>query len=912
MEAVKINRGNAVYEFKDIETALIKEEGDKLLVVFNEKVTPKVVAGSELAFIRDIYIVSGDEETLMDRVTVSDAFTYTINGISHDAVYTTIPNYRFSNFPSEINNITVKASSAACLQELDAFIPESGGYLTVKTTSGFGVNTSVYYSAETPFFIFEFEDNHDIFPQDLYIAEVSGIGYSMSVYNAYGGKIGEISGITIPFENSYDTIQSSDTITYENEKTCGYSADYRIYDYVYSRPNFARKKIKFTLASTSQLSGASHSFKEVVEYLVNNGRRFVPKFNRMYYYSMENISEKNCTLWTDPWWNTFKSDWTRRYKNDGGDSKVRFGQYSAYWSVPSLQFSSDKMSLGEEDDQRMAYVDDIIAKSIPDVIDMERLKYKPVVFYSGGTTSDVQNLIFDFHFRQRDYSQKYKTKDPYVSYPYYGDQWAITDDAKSEWNGYKSNGMYNPQIFNSGAMKTFIEENGTVSDALGYLGFTEEDVYYRKSKLSKSFVRLSFYDSTDPIEQKLLYYSTIFLDTTALFGRYMNIATYKENNGLSDDRIPLVFFNSSSMSARLDTELVINDEYNMDKSSEGFNIYLFADDAMGVNSARTIYMKVEFNHAGYGKTIPMLLWPKFEIDATDEEETRSEVLRFANVLEEDDTSLLVNEETRLRAPVPVCNIDSFCNRTDICSVGGDFQDLCNQRAISSDMYCDGDCSQFSPCDVCTDCNKNYTCPSFCASETDPDLCLRVDGGGGGGTVEAIFSGYTHDYYTDEPIEGIRVVYYSGDTATTHASITDSSGRFSIIISGSTLNLNDTLVFSELIGPHDIPTYSSTTVSTKMFMLGGGKVIYMMPINKPDDAHDDDGGGTPPPEGGADENKVRYLALTTENYLQSLYIPIEIRYVNGEYVYSINGANFEDGNKTIRLILFEPKLYNDDL
>jgi hypothetical protein len=29
---------------------------------------------------------------------------------------------------------------------------------------------------------------------------------------------------------------------------------------------------------------------------------------------------------------------------------------------------------------------------------------------------------------------------------------------------------------------------------------------------------------------------------------------------------------------------------------------------------RTIYMKVEFNHAGNGKTIPMLMWPKNEDD----------------------------------------------------------------------------------------------------------------------------------------------------------------------------------------------------------------------------------------------------------------------------------------------------------
>ena len=64
--------------------------------------------------------------------------------------------------------------------------------------------------------------------------------------------------------------------------------------------------------------------------------------------------------------------------------------------------------------------------------------------------------------------------------------------------------------------------------------------------------------------------------------------------------------------------MVITNEYDKTKSSEGFNIYLFRDDVDikdkdsedNEKSYRTIYMKVEFNHAGNGKTIPMILWPK--------------------------------------------------------------------------------------------------------------------------------------------------------------------------------------------------------------------------------------------------------------------------------------------------------------
>ena len=53
-------------------------------------------------------------------------------------------------------------------------------------------------------------------------------------------------------------------------------------------------------------------------------------------------------------------------------------------------------------------------------------------------------------------------------------------------------------------------------------------------------------------------------------------------------------------------------EFDRTKSAEGFNLYLFAEDhnLLDENGEKTIYMRVEFNHAGNGKTIPMIMWPK--------------------------------------------------------------------------------------------------------------------------------------------------------------------------------------------------------------------------------------------------------------------------------------------------------------
>jgi hypothetical protein len=164
---------------------------------------------------------------------------------------------------------------------------------------------------------------------------------------------------------------------------------------------------------------------------------------------------------------------------------------------------------------------------------------------------------------------------------------------------------YSGAQFNLDAMDDFSFEQERKSDLLGYLGFDDDDVYNQKRKIRETFIRLAFYTSNDPIEQKLLYYSTVFLNSSELFGKYMKkkIRNYEMH---IDNGQPLVFDGENE---RLDSKITITNEFDRTSSAEGFNLYLFRDDVQETG-VRTIYMKVEFNHAGYGKTIPMILWPK--------------------------------------------------------------------------------------------------------------------------------------------------------------------------------------------------------------------------------------------------------------------------------------------------------------
>ena len=65
---------------------------------------------------------------------------------------------------------------------------------------------------------------------------------------------------------------------------------------------------------------------------------------------------------------------------------------------------------------------------------------------------------------------------------------------------------------------------------------------------------------------------------------------------------------SDNENERLSSQFIVYDEYNTTRSSEGYNLYLFEDDALEKNIETDIYLKVEFNHAGYGRTIPFVMW----------------------------------------------------------------------------------------------------------------------------------------------------------------------------------------------------------------------------------------------------------------------------------------------------------------
>lgn len=370
------------------------------------------------------------------------------------------------------------------------------------------------------------------------------------------------------------------------------------------------------------------------------------------------------------------------------------------------------------------------ANSINPIMDLEKDVYIPVIFdgnKTNGTYSHINskyiecnNIIFNLHFREhRDtmdgekwkcenesywngtkvitkdekkvvdlrgrvykYENNDETKiDKYDYFSYFG---KVPQKSKigDKIYGIDKDNDYN--IDDSNYKKNRSERNSLKeyqSDLLSYLGFTNDDVKYQKSKLKKSFLRISFYDSDNIGNQNLLHTATIFLDGGELCAKYIkNIDTedtYKIKFGFNDTNNKIMYSSNEiidgktyrNLSSENQAKCIINgelmaiigassipvsdsktiydkcgvrvnrepmrnsainknkdfsdnidelerlrcssqikvcDKYSSKRSSEGFYFYTYKNNDNGVFPS-DIYMRVEFNHAGYGRTIPFMM-----------------------------------------------------------------------------------------------------------------------------------------------------------------------------------------------------------------------------------------------------------------------------------------------------------------
>lgn len=239
--------------------------------------------------------------------------------------------------------------------------------------------------------------------------------------------------------------------------------------------------------------------------------------------------------------------------------------YTNQLNIPINFIKNDNIGLNNELDAQL-YFNEKKKEIITEIIDYEKKCFIPY-YYEHNNEDDplkpVYKITFNLYFRDRNNNY---------------DSWDSNDS------------LFWHQKYNETK-----PSNITNGDYLGKLGFNDDDVYYRKLKLQKTFLRLNFYDKNNPFKKMLLFYSTVFMDTGDLYGKYIKNINKKENTENN---------NIVDSCSDLTCSFSVSDKFEQTKSSEGFYLYLFPDYLEG--TGRTIYMCVDFNHAGYGKTIPFM------------------------------------------------------------------------------------------------------------------------------------------------------------------------------------------------------------------------------------------------------------------------------------------------------------------
>lgn len=312
------------------------------------------------------------------------------------------------------------------------------------------------------------------------------------------------------------------------------------------------------------------------------------------------------------------------------------------------------------EDSISSFVAEKVDERINRIVDMERDVYYPA-FSGNGGVSLINEMSFKLHFRTRDL-ETWKINEDYVSV--YGRQkkdmdsgftknalccnWNIIDYYYDDRNGIGAE-ISQEQAHVTGTVESdYYKENITKycqpSDLLYFLNFTDNDILYQKKKVKKSFLRLLFYDSTDPSSQNLLSTETMYFDADGLYRNYLenidpdthddygfvNITNgeYTEYTGV--DREP--FYKGGDgiwtyrEDYRIDASFNVKGWYEDKKSSSGYYLYLFKEFSDDIHP-HDIYMKVQFCHAGTGRVINFMLPKKYDgqgnedlVDITDTNE----------------------------------------------------------------------------------------------------------------------------------------------------------------------------------------------------------------------------------------------------------------------------------------------------
>jgi len=130
------------------------------------------------------------------------------------------------------------------------------------------------------------------------------------------------------------------------------------------------------------------------------------------------------------------------------------------------------------------------------------------------------------------------------------------------------------------------------STTYGSIGFTDDDIKFRKETFKQTFLSLDFYDTDNPLTQNLVSNITLFSEINQ-----SDLISSNSNSSIGQtkpaNQIPLNFV--------LTTEL-----FNQNRFTEGFYLYDYKDE-QPVNQYKFLYMRASFKNAKTGKSTNLMV-----------------------------------------------------------------------------------------------------------------------------------------------------------------------------------------------------------------------------------------------------------------------------------------------------------------
>lgn len=143
-----------------------------------------------------------------------------------------------------------------------------------------------------------------------------------------------------------------------------------------------------------------------------------------------------------------------------------------------------------------------------------------------------------------------------------------------------------------------LDSTGTYKGFYGDIGFTDDDIKFRKQSFKQTFLNLSFYDTDNPLTQRLVTFMTLYseLNTSDLLIPAPGVS-------LPPNTIP----GTPKPAANIPVNFVVeNPLLKPNGFSEGYHIYDYKS-GLNIGVPKYLYMRAAFRNAKTGKSVNLMV-----------------------------------------------------------------------------------------------------------------------------------------------------------------------------------------------------------------------------------------------------------------------------------------------------------------